>query len=78
MKPTLGPAWALTARASIGSEMSTPSASPSGPAARASDAVTLPGPLPTSSATPPVGMSSQSMGSCHALTILRAKACALS
>ena len=58
--------------------MSTPSASPSGPAARASEAVTLPGPLPTSRATPPVGMSSQSMGSCHALTSLRANACALS
>ena len=45
-KPTCGPAWALTARASIGSEMSTPEASPSRPAARANEAVTLPGPLP--------------------------------
>ncbi len=54
-KPTFGPASALTARASIGSEMSTPNASPSGPGARASAAVTLPGPLPTSRATPPGG-----------------------
>ena len=50
------------ARASIGSEMSTPRASPSGPAARASDAVTLPGPLPTSRETPPGGMSNHSVG----------------
>ena len=41
-----------------------------GPAARASEAVTLPGPLPTSRATPPVGMFSHSIGSCHALTSL--------
>ena len=63
-KPTCGPASARTARASIGSEMSTPSASPSGPAARASDAVTFPGPLPTSRATPPDGMFSHSIGNC--------------
>ncbi len=37
---------------------------PSGPAARASEAVTLPGPLPTSSAMPPGGMSSHSVGCC--------------
>ena len=77
-KPTWGPASARTARASIGSEMSTPSARPSGPAARASDAVTFPGPLPTSSATPPDGMLSHSIGACQILSTLRAIAWALS
>ena len=47
---------------------------PVGPAAPASCAVTLPGPLPTSRATPPGGMSSQSMGSRHTLASLRASA----
>ena len=41
---------------SIASEMSRPRVSAPGPAARASDAVTVPGPQPTSSAIPPAGM----------------------
>ena len=43
-----------------------------------SAAVMLPGPLPTSRATPPAGMLSHSIGSCQALTNLRASDCALS
>ena len=77
-KPTCGPASARTARASIGSEMSTPKASPSGPAARASDGVTEPGPEPTSNAMPPGGMFNHSTGCCHMESNLRLMACALS
>lgn len=77
-KPTCRPASDSTARANIGSEMSTPKANPSSPADRASAAVTLPGPLPTSSAKPPGGMFSHSVGCCHAVISLRPRACALS
>ena len=45
---------------------------------RASEAVTFPGPEPTSSATPPGGMFNHSMGNCHALISRRERACALS
>ena len=77
MKPVCGPARVRTARASIGLETSTPNASPSGPAARASEAVMLPGPHPTSSTTPPWGIASHSIGCRYATSSLRDNAWAL-